>query len=495
MAEVGFNPLWFMGVVAEAADGANNGRVKVRAFGIHPPEPRADQENDGEEDFTPGIERPANTVETDDLPWAPVLQSGAGMGIPAVGDWVFGCFMDGRDAQHPIVMGVIPGAMNGIPQNPEGGNPYTPLSAEVAERMGQAPLDPWLTGEQVSATPAVAHMAAFTQQFRSGVNAGVQLPPPAIPHRDYGAQVLRGGNSNNRVVVNNSGVVVTSPGGQVQIDNTGNISIYSNAKVSVYGTQNDFVSRGHTNAISQGAYRITSGGSGVHIETDGDFTVNCSSFKVNARDTAYLNAGGSADISGAKVHVRSQTDHIDLNAQGKLRTFSGAGTFMDVGGIEGLYITSKRVNWFNFGDWKLTSLLKVDINTPALLKIQGSIASFIGTGVANFKGNGVTNIHGSIVNIDKFINMGSGAATPPLPLTPFDLGLMIGMPLGPILSDHFASVPKLPVLRGSRISVTGSQTHISTPPNDITFGTVDDPEDTGATGAGGILSSITNLIG
>jgi hypothetical protein len=83
------NPLFFIGVVENNIDQRLEGRVQVRAFGIH------------------GTNR---DIPTEDLPWATVL-SGAydpNNPVPALNSWVFGVFLDGRDAQRPMLLGLIP---------------------------------------------------------------------------------------------------------------------------------------------------------------------------------------------------------------------------------------------------------------------------------------------------------------------------------------------------------------------------------------------------
>lgn len=92
------NLLWFMGIVEMRDDPTGQGRIKVRVFGMHPP-------------------LDTNEVLTEDLPWAYIVDGtgGAFFSIPETGDWVFGFFMDGRDAQHPFVVGIIRGANLAIP--------------------------------------------------------------------------------------------------------------------------------------------------------------------------------------------------------------------------------------------------------------------------------------------------------------------------------------------------------------------------------------------
>jgi hypothetical protein len=83
------NPLFFIGVVENNIDERLEGRVQVRAFGIH------------------GTNR---DIPTEDLPWATVVSGSydSNNPVPALNSWVFGVFLDGRDAQRPMLLGLIP---------------------------------------------------------------------------------------------------------------------------------------------------------------------------------------------------------------------------------------------------------------------------------------------------------------------------------------------------------------------------------------------------
>lgn len=501
MSDVGFyNPLFFMGVVVANSDAANPGRVKVRVFGVHPPDPNTMQEETNSSDEGSnnlGMAVPQNVVYDHDLPWMSMLQ-GAVQGVPRVGDWVMGCFLDGRDAQHGMVFGVIPGSANGVPgPNPTGGNSYTPMLRDVVDRIGEPSLDPWLSGEQVSSTPAIVHSEWGNEGFAAGENqGGWQTPEVVVAGHNANGRVIRAGGSQFRVAVTENGAVITGDKGQIQIDGNGNVAIYSNGQVAVYGAQTNIASKSSINNNAKAAYTINSGAQGISLNTDGNITMNCGSFRVNARDDAYINAGGSADIRGAKVHVNAVTDNVDVWAKGKTRIYSGGTMTLEAGGFEGMFITTKRVNWFNYLDFKITSLLTLDINTPGKLKLSGSYSDFVGTAVANFKSNAVSNVYGSIVNIDKFVNMGSGASLPPLPLLPTEIGLHIGMPLGPLLSGHFATVPDLPQLKGSQIKLGGDVASNSFRSTSITGLSVDDQPDIDSSGIGSLTSlvNVNNIL-
>lgn len=80
------NVSWFVGYIEDNDD--RNGRVRVRALGFHP------TLRDG------GVER-------EDLPWALVVRQGKQYTPFDIGELVVGFFLDGRDAQHPVVIGTL----------------------------------------------------------------------------------------------------------------------------------------------------------------------------------------------------------------------------------------------------------------------------------------------------------------------------------------------------------------------------------------------------
>jgi len=102
MGKDGFN--WFVGVVEDRQDPQTLGRLRVRCLGYH----------------TEGLDK----LKTEDLPWAHVMNpitsatvSGLGQSpLGAVeGTWVVGFFLDGADAQQPIIIGTLPGVPSELP--------------------------------------------------------------------------------------------------------------------------------------------------------------------------------------------------------------------------------------------------------------------------------------------------------------------------------------------------------------------------------------------
>ena len=83
------NPMFFIGSVEDVEDPRGEGRVRVRAFGVH------------------GTNQ---QIESEDLPWAICIAGNydPNYAVPPLNSWVFGMFVDGREAQHPMILGLIP---------------------------------------------------------------------------------------------------------------------------------------------------------------------------------------------------------------------------------------------------------------------------------------------------------------------------------------------------------------------------------------------------
>ena len=100
----GDNFRWFVGVVVDVIDPLRLDRVKVRIHGVHT----------GNEQIQSKSEK--TKIQNEDLPWAQVVLPSTEPGVTGLGAnvqlknraQVFGVFLDGKDSQHPLVLGSIP---------------------------------------------------------------------------------------------------------------------------------------------------------------------------------------------------------------------------------------------------------------------------------------------------------------------------------------------------------------------------------------------------
>ena len=135
----------WVGVVENIDDPLKNGRVKVRIFGWHT------------EDLI--------KLPTAVLPWATVTQSSTGtFTAPVPGDFVNGYFADGRSAQNPYVLSVLPGVRD-LDANPwdtsKGFSPQPLFPGEKAEP--DAPV----------MNPAIADAVAKNPTTNSYISKGI----------------------------------------------------------------------------------------------------------------------------------------------------------------------------------------------------------------------------------------------------------------------------------------------------------------------------------
>lgn len=125
--------VWWFGIVEDRMDPLSLGRCRVRVYGWH------------NED--------KNEIPTNHLPWAhpilPLSGNAAGVAAPQEGAMVFGFFMDGDDAQFPVMLGVVPGLPESRGSNKKG---FT---------------DP-RTDEQLQQSPGIASSKTYT-------DTGVQI--------------------------------------------------------------------------------------------------------------------------------------------------------------------------------------------------------------------------------------------------------------------------------------------------------------------------------
>ena len=148
---------WFMGVVEDRNDPLKMGRCRVRIAAYHTSD--------------------KTILPTADLPWSmPLLPitsaSVSGVGHspigPVEGTWVLGFFIDGEDAQIPIMLGTFPGRAEPIN--------LTSLVSQLASAL-TAPLILPDTGLSASAVPTINAVEAFDAKQQSRLEADVTQEP------------------------------------------------------------------------------------------------------------------------------------------------------------------------------------------------------------------------------------------------------------------------------------------------------------------------------
>jgi uncharacterized protein (DUF2345 family) len=115
-------PMFFVGVVEDRNDPRVEGRVRVRAFGVH----GSNQD-----------------IPTEELPWATLIIGNHDVNFtpPPLNAWVFGFFIDGRDAQQPMILGLIPSQASQLVDPNVRGWGAVPAENYDRESQGARPRD------------------------------------------------------------------------------------------------------------------------------------------------------------------------------------------------------------------------------------------------------------------------------------------------------------------------------------------------------------------
>ena len=175
---------WWVGEVEESKAPQLLGRVKCRVLGY----------------YTGADAGFRKELETKDLPWATVLQPTDQPGIEGVGKSshqlrpgaiVMGFFMDGEEAQFPIVMGVLRISQ----QKGEGLDPKksTFIFSQGPNREDVNPTTNKIGEDQVAGDK----LQTTTTAVKEAGNATAELPNPANPGTGLGHQTGIPGSSAN----------------------------------------------------------------------------------------------------------------------------------------------------------------------------------------------------------------------------------------------------------------------------------------------------------
>jgi len=319
------NPLFFIGVVENNDDPHFEGRVKVRAFSIH---------GDNSE------------VPTTDLPWAICVKGDyeASGAVPPLNSFVYGMFLDGRAAQHPLVLGLIPSVF-AEPINPEkNGWGVIPDCDGDVKALGSRPQDFGQPQQSRLARGESLEETYIPQQEMNRVEnvyiAGQSEDEPqedertvwSEPNSAYGAKY-----PFNRVIqtAKHSIEIDDTPGAErimiyhnegsyVQIDSRGSTTHKSvGDKYEINDKQQHvYVGGPSMVTINNDSYVYVKGNKVEEIEGDYRMIVHGNaSFGIGQQ--MFVNAGNQIQMRGADVMVEANKGALELFAAEEMKQTSG----------------------------------------------------------------------------------------------------------------------------------------------------------------------------
>ena len=426
------NPLWFVGVVENRNDPRKEGRVQVRAFGVHGTNAQ---------------------IPTERLPWAICIAGNydPNYPIPPLNSWVFGFFIDGRDAQQPMILGLIPTQMTSLVDPTTNGWGAIPTQnvdldsqGSRATDFGQPQNSRKARGEEIQNTSVLLQeVNRLEADFSSAVEGlVVQEPAPAYNTQyPYNRVIETAGGHTIELDDTPGGKRITifhSAGAFIEIDNEGVMTIKSTGDMFLGSMANITV-------VSEGRQLIKVKGDAV-FSVDGSMVQEVSGdMQQIVRGNYHLSVGGQLNLNGseeiqaraAKIRLEANVEGINLKSSKKINIQSGEviniksgmGILQEaVGDInikgDNLFVQGAGAIHLKAGD-AIFQEAAADINVKGdNLFIQGagntnvkSAQVFLdASGNMNIRsaytkiGNGQVSINGTSVAIDDIVFLASGQA-------------------------------------------------------------------------------------
>lgn len=419
MSPTGFdNLLFFMGIVEDVSDETNSGRVKVRAFGIHPP-----------------VDAPDGGVPTEELPWAIPLNGSyrGSVQIPRKADWVFGFFADGRDAQHPFLIGSLEGINMAAMNNSGAPNENGVLAASTAayRTYGEPPLHHFVTGENLEETPELVkatirkagiRMGRITDKdgtMRDGM--GWDEHAPVTARENFRSVVLPARFGDSFVGISDheeeeSIVISHSSGSHIQIDPSGHIKIRSSGNLQIISEDNNYEYSGGTkNETHESGWNVLVQDGSAVMEFNGDLhQVVHGDYNLNVAGRMACTVGLGYELSAGRLALESVTEHINIRSKEKLKMYS-----RDITSIESdtqMYLESNdTLDMRSKERMRIGTEDKLDIRSKAYMKIGSEAKIDIHSTGADIAIDGSANIW---LNSGKSVLSDMSKETPEIVRTP-----------------------------------------------------------------------------
>lgn len=380
-----------MGVVEDRKDPQKLGRVRVRCFNIHP---------DNKQD-----------VPTEDLPWAYLISGTFTSDVkpPKLNSWVFGFFIDGEDAQHPMIIGTFNGMPTQLPNvSSDGevdGHGAVRDPGDIPE-IYQPDISRLARGENIEETSVVGKNIAAEEEISTANGRGWN-----IPRSPYNAQY-----PFNKVYESEAGHILEfddTPGAErinlyhpagswIEIDSGGNMVVSSsgdnyditNQSKRIYVRGNyDLTVRGASNVYVQGNAHMKVDGNYV-TDVHGDYTLNVSGKYV-------LNTLEGLNFRAANLLFESQAENIEMisaneiinkasanySIKSGLDTYINSGTSIHALAGEAIFLNSTDNMHINSGD-NLYTMAASDVH----VKASGGNLFLESTSQSNLKSGVNTNI-------------------------------------------------------------------------------------------------------
>jgi hypothetical protein len=395
------DPLWFVGVIENNDDPRKEGRVQVRAFGIH------------------GTNK---DVETEDLPWAICIHGGYDVNIvPKTNSWVFGFFMDGRGAQQPMILGVIPSQMTKV-MNPEvdGWGAVPPTNAALhaegsdPESFGQPQNHRLYRAEYIDETYVLQQETMRTKDVKVGGDENGSKawsePPTAYNARYTHNRVIHSGKNSIEIdsTPGSERIMIWHASGSfVQVDSHGTKTDKSVSDRYEVNDRNQHVSVSGMSSVTVmgNSYVYVQGNKIEEINGDLQQLVH-GNHLLSVGGQSTMQAGNQVQIRGADVKMEANVGTMSIRAEKELQTEAGVGWY-----AKAPFVWAEATQNMNVKANNMNLFAETAMNIKSAdLGIIGTDTTDIRGGVLTLGSDGLLHVRGTTVYVDDIVRMAEGGA-------------------------------------------------------------------------------------
>jgi len=316
-----------MGVVEDNNDPQMLGRVRVRAFGIHPTD--------------------TTKVPTEDLPWAYIVSGtyGANYKPPELNAWAFGFFLDGKSAQQPMLLGTMLGMPTVAPGAYGDSNAGFTAMGDGSSMDGlyRPDMSRLATGEELhntsvmvkNATGGLAVTTSDGKNWETPKSAYNAKYPENYVHETKSGHVLELDDTNGNERVN----LYHRSGTHIEMNSGGQMIIKSAGSTYAVIEANGFVKIGGDLSLTIEGKSSILVSNDCDLQVDGNLTQRVfgdMSLEVSGRYD--VNVGEAIRMRGARVAIEANADNLDLISKNNMNLKSGASTNIKPG--DNLNVTS-----------------------------------------------------------------------------------------------------------------------------------------------------------
>lgn len=401
------NPLFFIGVV-ENYDPTNEGRVQVRAFDLH-----------GSNDKVP----------TKSLPWAKCASGSydPNTQLPPLNSLVYGMFLDGRDAQQPLILGLIPTNFDTRIDHPEshGWGVYPEKDGEELAK-GSRPSDVHqpaqsrlVRGEDLSETYILSQEMNRVEEIKiAGSEDTWDEPPPAYaakyPHNkiwETSKHVIELDDTPDHERI----MIYHKEGAYIQMDSYGNVAYKADGDKFDVSVKNSHVFIGGQSHIhvNSDATMYVKGNYTQEVTGDYNLIVHGNAQFGTGQQLA-INGGTQLTMRGPEVRMEANVSNMSIIAKGNMKQQAGESWNAVAPFTRQTSLIShstqagpKGYNLFVAGDYT-ASVNNMDVDAlgtqNSLLGSRGITLNSL-AGPAQLNSTVYTSIYGPIVTIDNVVSL------------------------------------------------------------------------------------------